>query len=109
MKLLIQDPNKRLGHSGAKEIKDHKFFKDVKWDYIKQKKMPLFEPEDMLDLSQFEGKGTDMQAYLDKEFSNLLGNKAKKANNKLPFANRFELLRMEPLHGTNNKIKKEIK
>lgn len=109
VKLLSQDPKKRLGHNGAEEIKSHPFFKGIHWEYAKHKKLPLFEPEDILDLSQFEGKGTDMQSYLDKEFASLLGNKAKKANIKLPFANRFELLRMEPLHRTNIKIKKEIK
>ena len=37
-KLLIKDPEKRLGHSsknqGAKKVKKHSFFKNVDWDKI---------------------------------------------------------------------------
>lgn len=99
----------RLGFNGADEIKNHPFFKDINWNYAKQRKLPLFDPEDILDLTQFEGKGINMKKFLDKEFSELLGDRSKMANAKLPFANRFELVRMDTLHRTNVKKRKEIK
>lgn len=38
VRLLDKDPKKRLGASGADEIKKHKYFKDINWgDYIVDK------------------------------------------------------------------------
>ena len=31
LKLLDPNPEKRLGHNGAQEIKDHPFFKSIFW------------------------------------------------------------------------------
>ena len=33
-KLLIRDPNKRLGAKGFGDIKSHRFFKDVNWSLL---------------------------------------------------------------------------
>lgn len=40
-KLLVKDPKSRLGHSkdDAKPIKEHEFFKGIKWDKILQKEI----------------------------------------------------------------------
>ena len=46
MGLLEKDPNKRLGTvHGAKEIIDHPWFKDLRWDLLEQRKInPPFVP-----------------------------------------------------------------
>ena len=41
--LLANDRTKRLGHNGAKEIKEHIFFKGINWETIRSEK-PLFVP-----------------------------------------------------------------
>ncbi|XP_055827518.1 probable serine/threonine protein kinase IREH1 isoform X2 [Solanum dulcamara] len=39
-RLLIEDPNQRLGAGGASEVKQHPFFRDINWDTLaRQKKM----------------------------------------------------------------------
>lgn len=45
-KLLVRDPEKRLGHKNSKEVFDHPWFSNVKWDKIKNKKIkPPYYPE----------------------------------------------------------------
>lgn len=56
-KLLTKDPNSRLGHgeNGIKDIKNHFYFKDVKWDDIYNKKegdiiiQPIKKSEDFFE------------------------------------------------------------
>ena len=38
-KLFIKDPKKRIGHNGAKEIKEHPWFKKINWENINNKKV----------------------------------------------------------------------
>lgn len=41
-KLLIKDENKRLGHkNGAADIKNHVFFKDIRWALLRNTKPPM--------------------------------------------------------------------
>lgn len=41
--LLVNDPEKRLGVNGVSEIKAHSFFKNVKWETIKNEQL-TFKP-----------------------------------------------------------------
>lgn len=44
-KIFVSDPKKRLGHKGAKEIKEHPFFDGIDWESIYNKKIkPPFMP-----------------------------------------------------------------
>lgn len=44
--LLERDPRQRLGAKGAQEIKLHKFFSEIDWDQLSQKKYPPpFKPK----------------------------------------------------------------
>ena len=40
-KLLNLDPLKRLGSGGIVEIKEHPFFKDIKWEKIMEEPPPF--------------------------------------------------------------------
>ncbi|CDF91876.1 ZYBA0S15-00584g1_1 [Zygosaccharomyces bailii CLIB 213] len=42
-KLLVLDPTERLGYNGAREIKDHPYFRDVDWDRVYEEE-PSFVP-----------------------------------------------------------------
>ncbi|XP_057539085.1 serine/threonine-protein kinase UCN-like [Amaranthus tricolor] len=45
-RLLEKDPNKRLGHfKGAEEIKEHEFFKGLRWDLLMEVERPPFVPK----------------------------------------------------------------
>ena len=44
LKSLINDRDKRLGLHGADEVKKHPFFKNIKWDHIKETLKPPFIP-----------------------------------------------------------------
>ncbi len=45
-KLLVQNPLKRLGFNGSKEVKEHQFLKDIDFDLILSKKVkPPFLPK----------------------------------------------------------------
>ena len=127
--LLEPCPEKRLGHNGSEEIKKHKFFKEINWERARQMKLPLYEPEDILDVSQFEKKvggeetadgGSQavkemafesMDLFLNREFCKIVSRRDKQGagKTKLPFCNSFKLLRNDTLHRTNLKIKKQIK
>jgi serine/threonine-protein kinase RIM15 len=60
-KLLIMDPNERLGATGADEIKDHPYFKNLNWENLWQAEggfIPnLDDPENT---DYFESRGADM-------------------------------------------------
>jgi serine/threonine-protein kinase RIM15 len=60
-KLLTVDPKKRLGANGVDEIKQHAFFKGVKWEKLKSRRPP-FVPSVAgdLDLANF---ATDKQDF----------------------------------------------
>ncbi|CAH9072213.1 unnamed protein product [Cuscuta europaea] len=48
-KLLIENPLQRLGATGAAEVKQHPFFKDINWDTLARQKaafIPAAEPHD---------------------------------------------------------------
>lgn len=61
-KLLIKDPNERLGaHGGFNEIKAHPFFSSINFDLIYNKKMPApFKPviSDRYDVQNFDKEFT---------------------------------------------------
>ncbi|XP_071488974.1 ribosomal protein S6 kinase alpha-5-like [Diadema antillarum] len=62
-KLLIKDSQKRLGHQGVEEIKEHPFFKSLNWDDIAAKKVPPpFRPHinGELDTSNFAEEFTSL-------------------------------------------------
>lgn len=63
--LLAKDPSKRLGYGDneAKEIRGHKFFKDINWDKVYQCKLvPDFKPilVNLQDLKYFDRVFTDI-------------------------------------------------
>ena len=65
-KLLIKDPNKRLGKkNGIEEIKTHSFYRDLNFDLVKKKKLkPLFKPnvsKEKFDISNFDDYFTQME------------------------------------------------
>jgi len=75
-KLLQLDPNKRLGHSGAHEIKAHPFFKNTDFENIRNSK-PSFIPIDKKDeLTYYFPEKT---AFSLEEFINT-------QNSKIPFS-----------------------
>jgi len=46
LSLLTKNPDKRLGFNGAQEVKSHKWFKDIDWNALMQKKItPPFKPK----------------------------------------------------------------
>jgi serine/threonine protein kinase len=42
-KLLEPDPSKRLGVNGAQEVKNHPYFKDIKWDTLRKQTPPIYD------------------------------------------------------------------
>ncbi|KAH7675348.1 Non-specific serine/threonine protein kinase protein [Dioscorea alata] len=53
-RFLIQDPNLRLGASGAAEVKTHPFFKEINWDSLALQKAAFIpNPESEDDTSYF--------------------------------------------------------
>jgi hypothetical protein len=80
------------------------------WDKALEKKLYMFKPQDILDISQFSGEGIDMDKYLEIEFSHILESNSKtKTKANLPFSNRFELVRMDQFHRRNIKVRGQIK
>ncbi|KAI7898111.1 uncharacterized protein BX663DRAFT_462531 [Cokeromyces recurvatus] len=61
-KLMTLDPEKRLGYNGAKEVKEHPFFKDIHWDTLLTES-PSFipQPADVEDTDYFDARGATMQ------------------------------------------------
>lgn len=62
--LLRKDPSKRLGNTrGAEEVKEHPFFANVNWKYLKEMKYePFFKPKVNVDLGlhNFDPEFTEM-------------------------------------------------
>ncbi|KAL2940848.1 Serine/threonine-protein kinase UCNL [Bienertia sinuspersici] len=66
-RLLEKDPNKRLGHfRGAEEIKEHEFFKGLRWDLLTDVERPPIVPSsdnvDLTDVITF-----DVREYFTKQ------------------------------------------
>ncbi|CAL0324036.1 unnamed protein product [Lupinus luteus] len=63
-RLLEKDPVKRLGYvRGGSEIKEHEFFKGVKWDLLTEVVRPPFIPSRDADV---DGVGEDIRDYFQK-------------------------------------------
>lgn len=66
MKLLEKDPRKRLGyHNDAQELKKHKFFRNIDWKILTEKRYHApMEPklDDKFDVSQFSEDFTNQPA-----------------------------------------------
>ena len=67
-RLLIKDPTRRLGYfKGASEIKDHVFFRGVRWDLLTEVSRPPFIPSrDEPDLTEKVTAGFDIREYFQK-------------------------------------------
>ncbi|XP_050225249.1 probable serine/threonine protein kinase IRE [Mercurialis annua] len=52
-KLLTDNPLQRLGATGAKQVKQHAFFKDINWDTLARQKATFIPAADALDTSYF--------------------------------------------------------
>ncbi|WOG96941.1 hypothetical protein DCAR_0416280 [Daucus carota subsp. sativus] len=52
-KLLIDNPVQRLGATGAREVKNHPFFKDINWDTLARQKATFVPTAEALDTSYF--------------------------------------------------------
>ncbi|KAL7229553.1 hypothetical protein ACSBR2_008125 [Camellia fascicularis] len=52
-KLLIENPVQRLGATGAREVKQHFFFKDINWDTLARQKAMFIPSAAALDTSYF--------------------------------------------------------
>lgn len=62
-KLLIEDPNQRLGAKGAPEVKSHPFFKDISWDNLARQKAAFVpSPESVDDTSYFTSRHHELYA-----------------------------------------------
>ena len=66
MKFLITDPHKRLGYNGTEEIKNHPYFKDVKWDHVYDETASYVPNiEDPEDTDYFDLRGATLQDFGD--------------------------------------------
>ncbi|XVF09682.1 hypothetical protein REPUB_Repub07fG0115900 [Reevesia pubescens] len=52
-KLLTENPVQRLGATGAREVKQHAFFKDINWDTLARQKVMFIPSTDANDTSYF--------------------------------------------------------
>ncbi|KAK6262182.1 hypothetical protein QUC31_007998 [Theobroma cacao] len=52
-KLLTENPSERLGSAGAKEVKQHSFFKDINWDTLARQKAMFIPSTEAHDTSYF--------------------------------------------------------
>ncbi|KAA8542850.1 hypothetical protein F0562_024002 [Nyssa sinensis] len=72
-RLLTEDPHQRLGASGASEVKQHPFFRDINWDTLARQKA-AFVPasENAVDTSYFTSRylwnPSDEHVYSASEF-----------------------------------------
>lgn len=69
-KLLIEDPNQRLGAKGALEVKGHPFFNNINWDTLAMQKAAFVPtPESADDTSYFTSRHSQnshaIQGHLD--------------------------------------------
>lgn len=75
-----------------------------------KKKLPVFPPDNIIDLSKFNGtKGRDLEEFVKEEFHEILEKDGIALQKCVPFSNRFELLRIDTLHRKNIKIRDELK
>ncbi|XP_027184024.1 serine/threonine-protein kinase UCNL-like [Coffea eugenioides] len=67
-KLLEKDPTRRLGYQrGASEIKEHEYFRGLRWDLITEVLRPPFLPyRDETELTELSKGGTDIRDYFQK-------------------------------------------
>lgn len=67
-RLLVYDPTKRLGASGAQEVKEHAFFAGIEWDKVMQSE-PQFVPQvsDPESTDYFDPRGAIPQLFQDDE------------------------------------------
>ncbi|KAI5077917.1 hypothetical protein GOP47_0007741 [Adiantum capillus-veneris] len=62
-KLLMEDPNQRLGAKGAAEVKNHPFFKDISWENLARQKAAFVpNPESVDDTSYFTCRHPEVYA-----------------------------------------------
>lgn len=55
--LMEKEPEKRLGHNGANEIKNHLYFKGINWETLRNEKPPFVpKAKNMKDTSYFSAK-----------------------------------------------------
>ncbi|KAH6765050.1 Protein kinase superfamily protein [Perilla frutescens var. frutescens] len=81
-RLLVHDPNERLGAGGASEVKAHSFFAGVDWDNLTLQKAAFVpQPERMDDTSYFVSRYNstgmeidDTSVDSDSDYSELLAN-----------------------------------
>jgi serine/threonine-protein kinase RIM15 len=72
-KLLVKDPNKRLGVGGSVEIMDHPYFDGINWDTLFDEDAS-FVPEsgDPENTDYFDNRGANMNSFpVDEEIENL--------------------------------------
>lgn len=65
-RLLIKNPDNRLGTNGAEEIKAHPWFKSINWKDLSEKKIvPPFKPKisSSYDVANFDEEFTSEEAY----------------------------------------------
>ncbi|CDO95742.1 unnamed protein product [Kluyveromyces dobzhanskii CBS 2104] len=64
-KLLVLDPEKRLGANGSQEIKDSPYFKDVDWNHVYDEQ-PSFVPqvEHPEDTDYFDPRGASLAEFV---------------------------------------------
>jgi len=69
-KLLVLNPDKRLGHNGADEVKSHPFFNGINWDTVyEENREDIFVPhlDDPEDTSYFDDHGEMIAAQHQKQ------------------------------------------
>lgn len=79
-KLLIRDPEMRLGFSGVEEIKSHEFFKDIDWVKLNNKGyIPPYRPQvkDSMDITNISQEFT-MEKPLDSVVDDYLSESVQK-------------------------------
>ena len=62
-RLLTRDPEKRLGSGSFEEVMSHPWFRDIDWDKLYRKELPVpYMPEvkDKLDTSMFSAEFTNL-------------------------------------------------
>lgn len=63
-KLLVEDPEQRLGSGLAEEIKLHPYFKDINWDTLFETPGPFVPPVDDPELTDyFDPRGAEMMQF----------------------------------------------
>lgn len=72
-KLLIKDPNRRLGNGGSEEIMDHEYFNDIDWDELFHEDASFVpETEDPESTDYFDSRGANMNTFpMDEEIEDL--------------------------------------